>query len=305
MPDVLVTGASGYLGQHLVQALCAAGLEVRGLARRARPASLPAVEWRQGDICAPGDVSDAVRGCAAIVHLACRPLPASFADPASDFAVNAGGTLNVLQAARQTGARHVVYASTAQVYGAGQPPFAEEAPTAPRSPYAASKLCGEILCTSFARCYGLGVTVLRIFNAYGPAADGSERRSVEALFVRRVAQGLPPVVTGHPDEARDFVHVRDVVRALQRALHVGPTGEVVNVGSGVLTTMRELADLIIALAGAPLSPVLEIGDGPPLRIQADTRKAQTVLGFAAQVALRDGLAEMLALAQQRMGQAVA
>ncbi|MBI4504029.1 MAG: NAD-dependent epimerase/dehydratase family protein [Chloroflexi bacterium] len=302
MPDVLVTGASGYLGQHLVRALCADGLAVRGLARSVRPAGLPAIEWRRGDVCVPGDVASAAGDCAAVVHLACRPLRQSFADPAGDFAVNAGGTLNVLAAARQAGVGHVVYASTAQVYGAGQPPFAEEAPTAPRSPYAASKLCGEVMCTTFARCYGLGITVLRIFNAYGPAADGAERGTVEALFVRRVAQGLLPVVTGHPDEARDFVHVRDVVRAIQRALHVGPTSEVINIGSGVPTTMRELADLVISLAGVPLSPVVEVGDGPPLRIQADTHKARTVLGFAAQVALRDGLAEMLELARQRVGQ---
>lgn len=304
MPDVLVTGASGYVGQHLVRALCANGLAVRGFARSARPAGLPAIEWQRGDICVPSVVASAARGCDAVVHLACRPLRQSFADPTGDFAVNAGGTLNVLAAARRAGVRHVVYASTAQVYGANQPPFAEDAPTAPRSPYAASKLCGEVLCTTFARCYGLGVTVLRIFNAYGPTADGAERNSVEAIFVRCVAQGLPPVVTGHPDEARDFVHVRDVVRAIQQALALGMTGAVVNVGTGVLTTMRELADLAISVAGAPLDPVVEVGGGPPLRIHADTRTAQTILGFAAQVALRDGLAEMLTLARRPAGQAV-
>lgn len=298
MPDVLVTGASGYIGQHLVLALQARGLAVRGFARTPAPRHLGAMAWRQGDVRSLADVIAAVQGCTAVVHLACAPLPQSFADPVSDFAVNAVGTLNVLAAARAAGARHIVYVSTAQVYGAAaRLPASEDDPLRPSSPYAASKLCGEVLCQTFARCYGLGVTILRVFNAYGPAADGATRGSVEALFARRVVAGLPPVVKGHSGEARDFVHVRDVVQALARALEIGPTGEVINVGSGVLTTMRELADLVIEIAGLDLAPLVEPSDAPPLRLQADTRKAEDILGFKARVSLREGLAELVALAR--------
>jgi UDP-glucose 4-epimerase len=296
MQRVLVTGASGYIGQHLVQSLLKDGVAVRGFSRGPRPGRLSAIEWRQGDVRRLADVERAVQDCDAVVHLVCLPLDQSWQDPLSDFHVNALGTLNVLHAARAAGVRQVVYTSTAQVYGfVDHLSVAEEAPTQPASPYAASKLCGEVLCTTFTRCYGLGTVVLRLFNVYGTPVDGSERGTVEAVFTRRVAQGLPPVIKGNPEEGRDFIHTSDVMRAIRLALDAGVTGEVINVGTGVMTTLMELARLVIAISGAKIRPVVERTDVCPMRIQADVHKARQVLGFEAEIPLSEGVSQMLKL----------
>jgi len=293
---VLVTGASGYIGQHLVQSLLKDDIAVRGFSRGPRPVGLSSIEWRQGDVRRLADVEQAVRGCNAVVHLACLPLGQSWQDPLNGFHVNALGTLNVLHAAKAAGVRQVVYTSTAQVYGVvDHLPVTEKVPTQPVSPYAASKLCGEVLCTTFTCCYGLGTVVLRLFNVYGTPVDGSERPTVETVFVRRVAQGLPPVIKGDPEEGRDFIHVSDVVRAILLALDMGVTGEIINGGSGVMTTLLELARLVIEISGAQMNPVVEKTDARPMRLQADVRKARRVLGFEAEISLSEGLSQMLEL----------
>ncbi|MDH4136376.1 MAG: NAD-dependent epimerase/dehydratase family protein [Anaerolineae bacterium] len=296
MQRVLVTGASGYIGQHLIESLLIDDIAVRGFSRGPRPVGLSAIEWQQGDVRRLADVQQALQDCDAVVHLACLPLGQSLQDPLSDFHVNALGTLSVLNAARIAGLCQVVYTSTAQVYGYPERlPVGEKDATQPASPYAASKLCGEILCTTFARCYGLGTVVLRLFNVYGTPVDGSEQPTVEAIFLRRVAQGLPPIIKGNPKEGRDFIHVSDVVRAIRLALDMEGTGEVINVGTGVMTTLRELARLIIAISGAKTSPVVERTDGRPMRIQADVCRARQVLGFQTEISLLEGLSQMLAL----------
>ncbi len=291
---VLVTGASGYIGQHLIESLLKDNVAVQGFSRGPRPVGLSAIEWQRGDVRRLADLQQAVQDCDAVVHLACLPLGQSLQDPLNDFHVNALGTFNVLYAARAAAIRQVVYTSTAQVYGYPEHlPVEEEDVTQPASPYAASKLCGEVLCTTFARCYGLGTIILRLFNVYGAPVDGSERATVEAVFMRRVAQGLPPVIKGDPEEGRDFIHVSDVVRAIRLALDIKRAGKIINVGTGVMTTLLELARLVIAISGAEVSPVVKRTDVRPMRIQADVRRARQVLGFQAEISLFAGLSQML------------
>jgi UDP-glucose 4-epimerase len=295
---VLITGASGYVGQHLIKALSQANIPVRGFARSLRPANLSGVEWRQGDVRHLAEVQQAMQGCTSVVHLACLPLGLSFQEPEADFQVNALGTLNILQAAQATEVKRIVYTSTAQVYGFTEHlPITEDAPTQPTSPYAASKLCGEILCSTFARCYGLDTIILRLFNVYGPALDNRERSTVETLFLQRVRQGLPPIIKGNPDQGRDFIHVNDVVRAIRLALNKSNAGIVVNIGTGVMTTLLELARLAIKLVGTNLTPIIEETDTPFLSLQADTHKAKEILRFNAAISLSVGLADVLKLAE--------
>jgi UDP-glucose 4-epimerase len=291
---ILVTGASGYIGQHLVASLVHNNVTVRGFARSAKPANLSDIEWHQGDVSHLADVQQAATDCTAIVHLACRPLGPSFQEPISDFQVNALGTLNVLQAARLTEVRRVIYISTAQIYGFTEHlPMREDDLPQPASPYAASKLCGEHLCTTFAHCYGLDTVILRLFNVYGLSMDGNERNTVEALFLRRIIQGLPPIIKGDPTQGRDFIHISDVVWAIQLALTTTGSGTVINIGTGIMTTLWELAELAAKIVGVSLNPVVEDTDITPFRLQADTGKARAVLNFNATTSLSTGLASMI------------
>lgn len=300
---ILITGAGGYLGQHLARRLHESGWRVRGFGRRPRPAALPEIEWRQGDVSDLHILQEAMQGCAAAAHLACLPLSASFENPQEDFRVNALGTLNVLLAARAQGVQRVVYTSTAQVYGLGlRLPQRESDLPRPLSPYAASKLCGETLCAAFSQAYHLETVTLRLFNVYGPALDGAPRSTVETLFIRQALQGLPPLIKSNPQEGRDFIHAVDAAQAIALALSAAPAaaGQVINIGSGRMTTLTELAAMAAALAERPLAPVVESTlDRPPLQLRASTRKAARLLGFRPRLALADGLAEIYRLEKRR------
>jgi UDP-glucose 4-epimerase len=289
MPRVLITGASGYVGSHVAAALLAEGWGVRGIARSARLRHQPDVDWVQGDVAAPECARPAAAGCAAIVHLACLPLDASARDPVEALRVNVGGTLQVLEAARIEGVARVVMASSGQVYG-GQSslPNRETHLPAPASPYAASKLCGEAWCESYRRTHGMSVTALRLFNVYGAAVDGQPRPTVESVFLRDLRAGRQPRVGGHPDSGRDFVHVRDVVRAIRLALECQATGPI-NVGTGVLTPFAELARLTARVLGEAVEPAMVPTGAAAERFQADTRRAEIELGFRAEVTLEAGL----------------
>jgi UDP-glucose 4-epimerase len=244
----------------------------------------------------PETARRAVRGCAAVVHLACLPLQPSALNPAEALRINVGGTLQVLEALRSLAEQiRLIYLSTAQVYGGqGRLPNAEADLPQPDSPYAASKLCGEIWCMTYARSYRLPVQILRLTNVYGPSADGSPRPTVEAVILQQLRQGQRPLLRSHPDSGRDFIHIQDAIRAVRLALeapsaHSGP----VNIGSGVLTTFGELARLAARVLGQGLEPVFDEPEALPTRFQAATTLAQRVLGFQAEINLEDGLRTLM------------
>lgn len=291
---VLVTGAAGYIGQHLVGYLCEQGSLVRGFSRRLRPAHLPPLEWYQGDINKLDDLLPAMQHCDVVVHLACLPLLQSQQDPMTAFQTNGVGTLNVLQIAHKLGNIQVIYTSTAQVYGhAEQLPMREDDPVYPNSPYAASKLWGELACQSYAQQFNLPVTILRLFNVYGFSADGSERPTVETLFIKRILSGQPPLITGSADEGRDFIHISDVIRSIRLAMDRVLSGEIFNVGSGALTTLPELAQILARLIGAETGPDIREDNRDPLQMQADMTKIGKYLGFQPQMMIEDGLARII------------
>jgi UDP-glucose 4-epimerase len=248
-----------------------------------------------GDVRDFEQVSQAVTGKDIVVHLACLPVGPSLAHPIQDFEVNALGTVQVLKAARDHGVQRVIYTSTSEVYGRPQyRPMDEAHPTEPVTPYGASKLCGEIYCRAFERVYGLKSVVLRFFNLYGPAVDGRPRSTVDAIFVRRVLAGQPPVIRGNPEHARDFVHVRDAARAVWLAIQSEEAlGQVINIGSGTATTLEQLAHLIIGIAEVDLEPVPEGPVEKSVIFQADVRLARRLLQYEPSVSLADGLCLML------------
>lgn len=290
MSTILVTGASGYIGQHLTLRLMAAGWRVRGMARSGRPPLLSQSEWVQGDLDDQRTVMQAVTGCDAVVHLACLPLAASKQNPAEAMRVNGVCTLRLLESAQSAGVTTVIYASSGQVYGGrAELPNRETVTPNPDSPYAASKLCGENWCRAFANTTQMTVHILRLFNVYGPAADGSLRPTVESIFLRQLLQGQQPVVRGNLDEGRDFVHVDDVLAAIDLALVHRDPGQVMNIGTGKCTTMVELALQCANAVDASIEPLYEMNDQPALRFRAATEMAESVLGFRAQIPLAEGL----------------
>src|SRR3954451_3192920 len=217
--SVLVTGGAGFIGSHLVERLLTLGCSVRVLdsfatGRRENLAHLSDAEVVEGDVQSYERVHTAIRGCTYVLHQAALPsVPRSVQDPLMTNAVNVTGTLNVLLAARDSGVRRVVFASSSSVYGPGlELPKHEDLPPRPVSPYAVSKLAGESYCRAFSSVYGLETMALRYFNVFGPRQDPNSQYSAAiARFIARAREGLPITVFGDGVQSRDFSYVDNVV----------------------------------------------------------------------------------------------
>jgi len=243
-----VTGASGFVGPYVMAEARAGGFG----GRRIEVAS-SGLDLRDRDAVI-ADVTAAAPD--AVLHLAAQSsVPASFEDPAGTFAVNLGGTLNLLEALRQSGFKgRFLYVSSGDVYGAVAEealPVTEAHVAAPRNPYAVSKVAAELLCLQYAMSAPFEVVIARPFNHIGPGQD--ERFVVPALArqIARIADGLdPPVITaGDIDVTRDFSDVRDIVRAYGALLEAGRAGEIYNVASGSETRVRDILCTLAGIAG--------------------------------------------------------
>lgn len=297
--SVLVTGGAGFIGGHLVQRLVSTGARARVLDdfsagdMRSLGAVAGDVEVIRGDVRDRSAVDEAVAGADCIVHLAAQTsVPASVADPDFTMEVNVRGTRNVLEAGAKAGARRVVFASSCAVYGnPSSVPVPEEATMEPLSPYAESKMLGEVLCARFGERFSGGATVLRLFNVYGPRPAGAKHQGVIDSFAESVSRGERPVVNGDGTQTRDFVHVADVCAAMELAMSSPPPGGVFNVGTGVETPLLELVSAVQRALGArPAMPAFAPPrPGDVLRTAADVRRSRRRLGFSASVPLEEGL----------------
>jgi UDP-glucose 4-epimerase len=306
MSKVCVTGAAGFIGGHLSEELLERGHEVAGLddfsSGKRETASLlsqnPRFRMVEGSIADPAAVAQAVAGAKYVFHLAAIPsVPVSMAEPERTTAVNVGGTVNVLEAARRTGTERVVLACSCAAYGDGpEQPKHEDLLVRPVSPYAAQKIACELYAQTYTRAYGLPCVALRYFNVYGPRQDPkSEYAAAIPRFTTRLLQGQRPVVFGDGLQTRDFVHISDVVRAnLLAATSDKAPGEVVNVASGVSSSLIDLIATLKQVIGSSAAG-LEIEHQAPragdLReSSADISKARAVLGYEPRVQLKEGLA---------------
>jgi UDP-N-acetylglucosamine/UDP-N-acetyl-alpha-D-glucosaminouronate 4-epimerase len=298
--SVLVTGGGGFIGSNLVRALLEHGERVRILDNFITGSRLnlsglePDLEIIEGDLRSPERVHAATRGVEVVFHQGALPsVPRSIEDPLTTNEVNAGGTLNVLLAARDCGVRRVVFASSSSIYGAASPPpLVETMRPVPLSPYAVSKLAAEAYCTSCSRVFAFETVALRYFNVYGPGQDPrSPYAGVVPRFLSRVAAGAAVEFFGDGSNARDFTYVADVVEAnLLAAESPIPAGCVVNVATGRPLTVSALADTIGHVLGRPVEKVcLAPRPGEVGRSWAEIGQARRLLGYEPRVALEEGL----------------
>jgi nucleoside-diphosphate-sugar epimerase len=298
----LVTGGAGFIGSNLVRRLLEDGYDVRVFddLSTGSLANLQDVtndiELRVGDVRSNTAVEEAVAGADFVFHLAALPSVArSVADPVASHEVNVTGTLNVLQAARKSSARKVVYASSSSVYGNTPTlPKHEDMPVSPLSPYAAAKLAGETYCRAFSSVFGLPTVSLRFFNVFGPRQDpASQYAAVIPRFITRMLEGQAPEVFGDGRQTRDFTFVGNATDACIKAALAGPTadGEAMNVGCDDRISLLDLVDELNLLVGMSLSPVFTTPrPGDVQDSQAAIAKARALIGYEVGVDLRTGLA---------------
>jgi NAD dependent epimerase/dehydratase len=305
---VLVTGAGGFIGSHLCEALVGAGASVTALVRYSSRSDwgnlehLPA-EKRDALRVVAGNVEDAhfvlraVERQEVVFHLAALiTIPHSYVAPSSYPRTNVEGTLNVLEAARFHGTPRVVHTSTSETYGTAQyTPIDEKHALQAQSPYAASKIGGDKIAESYWRAFGVPVATVRPFNTFGP------RQSARGVIPSIVSQALAghEVRVGNVKPVRDVTYVSDTVAAfLAVATCDAAVGEVINVGTGSGMTIADLARTILSLVGKQVPVVV---DGERVRPESsevhelvcDNRKAARLLGWSPTVKLEDGLARTI------------
>jgi len=291
---VVVTGGAGFIGSHLVDALLADGKRVvviddlsSGEARRvASEASLEVVDIV--DRTALDRVIDAAAP-EAIFHVAAQSsVTVSVSDPGRDCAVNVAGTLNVLEAATRHGAPVTFTSTGGALYGNDAPlPTPETYIPEPVAPYGASKWAGEAYVRTWSRSHGIPHAVCRLGNVYGPRQSPHGEAGVVAIFSYRLWAGEQPVLFGHGQPTRDYVHVSDVVRALMAA---SGTAGVFNVATGTATPVQSILDALQKAAGTSVTPELApLRPGELERSCMDPSAAAQTLGWRAEVGLEEGL----------------
>jgi UDP-glucose 4-epimerase len=293
----LITGAAGFLGSALANQLAREGHLVRGLDDLSTgdpSALLPEVAFTRGDINDRPKLWTLMQDVQCVYHLAARVLvPESLLYPREYNQVNVGGTVTLMEAMRDVGVRRVVFISSGAIYGnQAVQPVAENATPEPRSPYAVSKLAGEYYVRTIGQLWGIETVVLRVFNAYGP---GQHLPPVHApvipAFLRQARLNGTLVIHGDGQQSRDYVYLEDVVSGMvAAATNPAAIGQIINLGSGQETTVRELAKLAVLVSGGKpevvYNPRTERG---PDRMCADLSLAQQVLNYQPQISLLDGL----------------
>jgi UDP-glucose 4-epimerase len=249
------------------------------------------IEIVEGDVRYRALVDRAMRGVDRVVHLAALAINKSVAAPTESFDVNLMGTQHVAEAACEAGVSRFVFSSSASVYGDPQKlPMSETDEPSPRTPYCISKLASEHMLRFYAETKGLSWMALRFFNVYGPGQrTDAYYTSVVLTFLRRIANGDAPVIDGDGEQSMDFVHVHDIARSLVMALESDVSGEVLNVGTGIATTIRDLARILIQHMGAPVQPIFRPRPVLVTRREADISRIREVLGWEPTVGVEEGL----------------
>jgi len=314
MPDlikskrVLVTGAGGFIGSHLVEALVREGATVRafvrynsrgdgGLMRELAPEVLQQVEIIAGDLRDEDAIRKVVKGCQVVFHLgALISIPYSYFHPIEVASSNITGTLNILQACRDLEVERLVHTSTSEVYGSARiVPINEEHPLQGQSPYSASKIAADKLAESYYCAFGLPVITVRPFNTFGP------RQSARAVIPTIITQALAKdtIKLGNLDTTRDFTYVSDTVAGfLSAARSSNGLGEVFNLGTGKEIRIGELAEMVIRKVGRNVKIEVDQERLRPeksevLRLISDNTRAREALGWMPHVPFEEGIGKTI------------
>ena len=304
MQKVLITGADGFIGSHLVEALVRLGHKVRafvlynsfnswGWLDKCADDVKGSFEVFSGDIRDPHGVNEAMKGCDAVLHLAALiAIPYSYHSPDTYVDTNIKGTLNVLQAARDLGVKRVIHTSTSEVYGTAQfVPITELHPLQGQSPYSATKIAADQLAYSFFASFNLPVTIVRPFNTYGPRQSA---RAVIPTIISQIANGQRQIKLGATSPTRDFNYVKDTVDGFIAALDSSQgLGEVFNIGSNFEISVGDTVKLIAEVMNVNIQVLSDEVRIRPInseveRLWADNSKALKVFDWKPAYAGREG-----------------
>jgi len=319
MDKILVTGADGFIGSHLTEALVRNGANVRafvcynsfnswGWLDHSPQEIKSQIDVFPGDIRDPHGVRAAMRGCDAVLHLAALiAIPFSYHSPDTYVETNVKGTLNILQAARDLGVRRLIHTSTSEVYGtACYVPIDEKHPLQGQSPYSATKIAADQLAYSFYASFGLPVVIARPFNTYGPRQSA---RAVIPTIITQIADGKREIRLGAVSPTRDFNYVNDTVAGFLAALYSDHgLGEIVNFGSNYEISIGDTVNLIAEVMGEEIEIVtdelrLRPEKSEVARLWADNSKAAELFDWHPAYAHREGFKRGLQETVEWFGQA--
>jgi len=310
---ILVTGAGGFIGSHLVETLIKEGAHVRAFVKynssntwgwldTLPPIIKNEIEIFAGDICDPFGVNTAMRHCDIVFHLAALiAIPYSYHSPGAYVDTNVKGTLNVLQAARDLDVEKIVHTSTSEVYGSAQfVPITEQHPLVGQSPYSASKIGADQLALSYHKSFELPVAIVRPFNTYGPRQSA---RAVIPTVISQIANGKQTIKLGATHPTRDFNYIKDTVAGfLAIARSEKSVGEIINIGSNYEISIKDMIKLVIELMESHVNIETESQRLRPThsevdRLWADNTKAKQLLQWQPQYdgvqGLKKGLLETI------------
>lgn len=303
---VLVTGADGFIGSHLVEALLKKGARVRALSFYnsfndwgwLEGVSSPNLEVVCGDVRDPNLCREITKGIDTVFHLAALiAIPYSYIAPDSYVDTNVKGTLNICQAARQNGCKRVLVTSTSEVYGTARyVPIDEKHPKQPQSPYSATKIGADAVAMSFYNAFALPVTIVRPFNTYGPRQSA---RAIIPTIITQIANGKREIKVGDLTPTRDFNYVLDTAEGFCELAECGAAvGKEINVCSNYEISMRDTLNLIAQIMGVEVSFVedpqrLRPSKSEVFRLWGDNTQIKTLTGFSPRYSIEKGLRETI------------